>query len=220
MKPKLILCLALALSGGLFGCSTAHRPIATFTPESKFAAHDWRPMLRTPYWHDMAMKLKQSRVPTEVEAMILASHSLPEPTDSTELYDVTALLRLSSNDPELGNEGDFIWEVREIDDREGEETSALAWVDAFTGKVKVLYPKPDSQIWEYQSVQRTDYPGINKNADFPWGQDSGYGVSWENTKNVLEQQGWHVDTVTISETILGYPPQPIQMATIVLKRVT
>ena len=28
MKPKLILCLALVLSGGLFGCSTAHRTTA------------------------------------------------------------------------------------------------------------------------------------------------------------------------------------------------
>jgi hypothetical protein len=79
-------------------------------------------------------------------------------------------------------------------------------------------PKPDSQIWEYQTIQRTDYPGLNKNADFPLKNDSGYGVSWEMTRNILEQQGWRVDTVTISETALGYPPQPIQMATIVLKR--
>jgi hypothetical protein len=140
MKPKLILCLALVLSGGLFGCSTDHRPIATIAPESKFAAYDWRPMLSTPDWHDMAMKLKQSKVPTEVEARILASYSLPELTDSRELYEVAALLRLSHNDAELGNEGDFIWEVREIAMRQGEETSALAWVDAFTGKVKILYP--------------------------------------------------------------------------------
>ncbi len=34
MKPKLILCLALVLSGGLVGCSTAaHRPVAAVTPE-------------------------------------------------------------------------------------------------------------------------------------------------------------------------------------------
>jgi len=29
MKPKLILCLALVLSGGLFGCSTLHSPVAS-----------------------------------------------------------------------------------------------------------------------------------------------------------------------------------------------
>jgi hypothetical protein len=34
MKPKLILCLALVLSGGLFGCSTvANRSITAVTPE-------------------------------------------------------------------------------------------------------------------------------------------------------------------------------------------
>jgi hypothetical protein len=34
MKPKLILCLALVLSGGLFGCSTAaNRSVTAVTPE-------------------------------------------------------------------------------------------------------------------------------------------------------------------------------------------
>jgi len=33
MKPKLILCLALVLSGGLFGCSTtSSRSVETFSP--------------------------------------------------------------------------------------------------------------------------------------------------------------------------------------------
>ena len=41
MKPKLILCLALVLSGGLFGCSTAHTdlsdlPIHYYNPQYDF----------------------------------------------------------------------------------------------------------------------------------------------------------------------------------------
>jgi hypothetical protein len=37
MKSKLILCLALVLSGGLLGCSTAHRSVTAVTPEQNAA---------------------------------------------------------------------------------------------------------------------------------------------------------------------------------------
>jgi hypothetical protein len=88
------------------------------------------------------MKLKQSKVPTEAKAQILASPSLPRPVDARDGgLVVSALFQLARNDAELGNADDFIWEVREISARHGEEISGLAWVDAFTGKVKVLYPK-------------------------------------------------------------------------------
>jgi hypothetical protein len=142
MKPKLLLGLALVLSGGWFGCSTAHRPVAASAPESKYATYDWRPMLKTSDWPDLAMKLKQSKVPTEAKAQILASSSLPRPVDARDGgLVVSALFQLARNDAELGNADDLIWEVREISARHGEEISGLAWVDAFTGKVKVLYPK-------------------------------------------------------------------------------
>ena len=98
-------------------------------------------MLKTSDWPDLAMKLKQSKVPTEAEAQILASPSLPRPMDVRDVLVVSALFQLARNDAELGNADDLIWEVREISARHGEEISGLAWVDAFTGKVKVLYPK-------------------------------------------------------------------------------
>jgi hypothetical protein len=142
MKPKLLLCFALVLSGGWFGCSTAHRPVAASAPESKYATYDWRPLLKTSGWHDLATKLEQSKVPTEAEAQILASSSLPKPIDARDgVLLVSALFQLDRKDAELGNTDDFIWEVRQISARHGEEISGLAWVDAFTGKVKVLYPK-------------------------------------------------------------------------------
>jgi hypothetical protein len=155
MKPIIILCLALVLSGGLFGCSkSVPRPASTIVPEQKARfTYDWRPQLYSRVWtngnwlysytsedyyNKAVMKLKQSKVPTEEEAISVAIGTGRLPMDDLENWRVTALLSLNEADPELGNKNDFVWEVRSTFSTV--TISGLVWVDAFTGKVKVFYP--------------------------------------------------------------------------------
>jgi hypothetical protein len=74
------------------------------------------------------------------------------------------------------------------------------------------HAKTVNVIWEYKTVQRLDYPGLNNNA-----YSSLYAFPWKTQLNYCEQQGWSVDSVSFSGEGLA-SGHPIQVATIVLKR--
>ena len=100
--------------------------------ESPAAAHD-------PYYIGFAERLKHSQVPTELEAgrrAISVSGTVDARTD----WRVSALLRLARPDKDLGQEGDFVWEVRVVHAATNEDVAGLIWVSTTTGKAKVLYP--------------------------------------------------------------------------------
>jgi hypothetical protein len=120
--------------------------------------YDLRPQLYSCFWTNgvrlysyesnnlygvLAVKLKQSKVPTEEKALDLVEDMYGKPggidLDSKTAIQVTALLTLNKYDSELGDKDDFVWEVRML--QHDESCVGLIWVDALTGKVKILYPK-------------------------------------------------------------------------------
>jgi len=80
-------------------------------------------------------------------------------------------------------------------------------------KEKEAARKLQSLIWEYKSVQRLDYPGLNNNAC-----SSLYAFPWKTQLSNYEQQGWIVDSVSFKEEGLA-SGHSMQAAIIVLKRV-
>ena len=106
---------------------------------------DWRKVLESPaaaddpYYIGFVERLKHSQVPTELEAgrrAISVSGTVDARTD----WRVSALLRLARPDKDLGQEGDFVWEVRVVHAATNEDVAGLIWVSTTTGKAKVLYP--------------------------------------------------------------------------------
>jgi hypothetical protein len=69
-----------------------------------------------------------------------------------------------------------------------------------------------SDVWEYKTIRRLDCPGLN-NPAFSFQ----YAFPWKRQLNLYEQQGWHIDSVKISEE--GLPSGNPTEATIVLKRI-
>jgi hypothetical protein len=74
-------------------------------------------------------------------------------------------------------------------------------------------PHSYSEAWGYKTIQRLDYPGLNKDNDF----SSVYAFPWKTQLSLYEQQGWSVDSVSVSERKLA-GGQTMQSAIIVLKR--
>jgi len=107
---------------------------------------DWRPYLKDPitdeHYRDLAERIRQSKVPTEEEARAVAVGASAD-LDARATFQVTALLRLGVGDEELGDSGDFVWEVRVI--WLGGKISGLVWVGAATGKAKVMFPALSQQ---------------------------------------------------------------------------
>ena len=69
------------------------------------------------------------------------------------------------------------------------------------------------QVSEYKTIQRFDYPSLNKDNNF----SLQYAFSWKKQLSIYEQQGWSVDSVSVNERKLA-SGQTIQSAIIVLKR--
>jgi hypothetical protein len=82
-----------------------------------------------------------------------------------------------------------------------------------TEREKEAAKKLQRLIWEYKSVQRFDYPGLNNN-DF----SSLYAFPWKTQLKNYEQQGWTVDSVSFKDEALE-SGHPVKAAIIVLKRV-
>jgi hypothetical protein len=66
--------------------------------------------------------------------------------------------------------------------------------------------------WEYKEIQRFDYPGLNDDS-FRYI----YAFPWREQLSRYEQQGWKVDSVSITERKLE-SGQKTKSAVIVLKR--
>jgi hypothetical protein len=93
---------------------------------------DWRDLVTTN--SEWAEKLKQSKVPTEEDAKRKTFELL---TDARSSPRVSALLRLARKDKDLGEVGDFVWEVRVL---WGSDVADVIWVSSTTGKAKRLFP--------------------------------------------------------------------------------
>jgi len=74
-------------------------------------------------------------------------------------------------------------------------------------------PHSYSEAWEYKTIRRLDYPGLNKDQNF----SSFYAFPWKTQLSLYEQQGWNVDSVSVSEQNLA-SGQTIQSALITIKR--
>jgi hypothetical protein len=115
--------------------------------EKFYAFEDWRHILENPdeaqkpFVQQATAKLKQGKVPTEKDAAHLADfvlHGSRHLTMNTGAH-VAALLLLAVADPELGDKGDFVWEVRIV---RGFSTVGLILVGASTGQTKFVYDPP------------------------------------------------------------------------------
>ena len=130
----------LQSSGGL--SADAHSDLAAI---HRADWTDWRKVLESPaaahdpYYNGFVERLKHSQVPTELEANRRAS-SVSGTVDMRTTRRVSALLRLAGPDKDLGQEGDFVWEVRVVHAATNEDVAGLIWVSTTTGKAKVLYP--------------------------------------------------------------------------------
>lgn len=106
---------------------------------------DWRKVLESPaaghdpYYIGFVERLKHSQVPTELEAKIRVWR-VTRDADARTTCRVSALIRLARPDKDLGQEGDFVWEVRIVHAATNEDVAGLIWVSTTTGKAKVLYP--------------------------------------------------------------------------------
>jgi hypothetical protein len=69
-----------------------------------------------------------------------------------------------------------------------------------------------SSAWEYKTIQRLDYPDLNDDS-----YRYVYAFPWKQQLSIYEQQGWSVDSVSVSERDLA-GGQKMKMAKIVLKR--
>ena len=69
-----------------------------------------------------------------------------------------------------------------------------------------------SDACEYKTIQRFDYPGLNNDT-----YRYMYAFPWKQQLSIYEQQGWSVDSVSVSERDLA-GGQKMKMAKIVLKR--
>ena len=79
-------------------------------------------------------KLRDAKVPTEraaESAALKARAGLP----ANEGFEVSALLWLGRDEPELGKRDDLVWEVRFF---KAHSITGLLWINATTGTVKVL----------------------------------------------------------------------------------
>ncbi len=129
--------------------SAGGSPSAAFSGSAQWAndidwsSSDWRTFLvpsvtaHEAYYRDLADKLKHSQVPNAEEATARAIRAGVD-WDARAGWRVNALLRLALADADLGEEGDFVWEVRVV---RSTNISGLVWVSTTTGKTKVLYPK-------------------------------------------------------------------------------
>jgi hypothetical protein len=139
----------------LTGCTFSPSRIAVFeepshdralrTAESDArAVGDWRKLLKAPYtersqfYRDLAVKLRESKVPTEDEATTLAGQAGVD-FDARAGWRVTSLYRLAVSDVELGGPGDFVWAVSVV--RADADISGLIWVGASTGRAKLLFSR-------------------------------------------------------------------------------
>lgn len=94
---------------------------------------DWRSDITTNT--TLAEKLKASKVPTEEEARRKSYDLL---TDARSSVRVSSLFRLARADKELGEAGDFVWEVRVL---WGRSIADVIWVSASTGSAKRIFPR-------------------------------------------------------------------------------
>lgn len=141
----------ILVAAAICGCGT-HPPTDTvgkgessnadWRKKIDWASTDWRTILNSPaveheaYYRELAEQLKNSLVPTEREAKVLAIRAGVD-ADARASWKVSGLLRLARPDKTLGEEGDFVWEVR-VD--RNSNVSGVIWIGATTGKAKVLYP--------------------------------------------------------------------------------
>lgn len=103
---------------------------------------DWRQILqladKTPpdsLIRHLSEKLKQSKVPTAREAERKSWPLMPYANRSTQ---ISGLFRLATPVKDIGEKGDFVWEVHVI---EGEDLADVIWVGASTGNAKSVFPK-------------------------------------------------------------------------------
>jgi hypothetical protein len=115
-------------------------PLKVTVPAPSSPVHNWLDELKevdaaNPAYHELAEKLRTSKVPNEEAAKRAAIAPLVRALGANEILLVSSLLRLAHADQKLGQAGDFVWEVRV----EGGGVTGLLWVGATTGEVKVLY---------------------------------------------------------------------------------